>query len=67
MAHFPEVVYGERERPWEDGHDWLEGASDPWPGEECGRWNNGRLASRCAKAGSEECAFECPYGEAVQP
>jgi hypothetical protein len=31
------------------------------PGEECGRWSNGRLAQYCAKAGSEECDFECPY------
>lgn len=30
-------------------------------GEECGRWNNGRLMPYCAKAGSEECDFECPY------
>jgi len=31
------------------------------PGEECGRWNNGRLGRLCTKAGSEECDFECPY------
>lgn len=31
------------------------------PGEECGRWRNGRLARYCAKAGTEECDFECPY------
>ena len=30
-------------------------------GEECGRWDNGRLTQRCSKAGSEECDFECPY------
>jgi hypothetical protein len=30
-------------------------------GEECGRWDNGRLTKRCSKAGSEECDFECPY------
>ncbi len=35
---------------------------DPWPGEECGRWSNGRLTRYCSKAGSEECEFECPNG-----
>jgi hypothetical protein len=30
-------------------------------GDDCGRWNNGRLTSSCRKAGSEECDFECPY------
>lgn len=33
----------------------------PDPGEECGRWRNGRLGQYCAKAGTEECDFECPY------
>jgi hypothetical protein len=39
-----------------------------YPGEECGRWRNGRLGRYCAKAGTEECDFECPYRttEAVQ-
>ena len=38
------------------------------PGEECGRWRNGKLAQYCAKAGTEECDFECPYrdGECVK-
>lgn len=36
----------------DDGYD---------PGEECGRWSNGRLTELCSKAGSEECDFECPY------
>jgi hypothetical protein len=31
------------------------------PGDECGRWTNGRLGRHCSKAGSEECEFECPY------
>lgn len=31
------------------------------PGEECGRWVNGRLGPQCSKAGSEECDWECPY------
>lgn len=33
----------------------------PEPGDECGRWDNGRLTRWCSKAGSEECDFECPY------
>lgn len=32
-----------------------------YAGEECGRWSNGRLLRYCAKAGTEECDFECPY------
>jgi hypothetical protein len=36
--------------------------------EECGRWINGRLGRHCAKAGSEECDFECPLrDEPCQP
>lgn len=40
----------------------------PEPGDECGRWSNGRLGRYCAKAGTEECDFECPYrdSEAVR-
>lgn len=34
---------------------------EPEPGEECGRWDNGRLSRWCRKAGTEECDFECPY------
>lgn len=30
-------------------------------GDECGRWRNGSLSRHCAKAGSEECDFECPH------
>lgn len=30
----------------------------------CGRWRNGRLASVCTMAGSEECDFECPHRDA---
>jgi hypothetical protein len=33
----------------------------PEPGEECGRWSNGRLSGSCALAGTEECDSECPY------
>lgn len=32
-----------------------------YPGDECGRWRNGRLVAQCLKAGSEECDWECPY------
>ena len=52
--------------------NWTQGAIDvemeryaeddgPQPGEECGRWSNGRLGQYCGKAGTEECDFECPY------
>ncbi len=30
-------------------------------GEDCGRWDNGKLTKSCSKAGSEECDWECPY------
>lgn len=36
----------------EDGYD---------AGEECGRWDNGKLTHNCSKAGSEDCDWECPY------
>lgn len=35
-------------------------------GEDCGRWSNGRLTKYCAKAGSEECDFECPYRNSLK-
>ena len=31
------------------------------PGEECGRWQNGRLARGCSLAGTEWCDWDCPY------
>ena len=39
------------------------GTDDYDPGEECGRWNNGRLMSyyHCRQAGTEFCDWECPY------
>jgi hypothetical protein len=45
------------------GDDYDDGDYDdgPKPGEECGRWMNGRLTKSCSKAGSEECDFDCPY------
>lgn len=55
-AHAPQFTQehldNEMLRDEEDGPD---------PGEECGRWSNGRLTRSCSKAGSEECDFECPY------
>lgn len=33
----------------------------PEPGDECGRWDNAKLMRHCAKAGSEDCEWECPY------
>lgn len=35
-------------------------------GAECGRWRNGRLSASCAKAGSEECDFECPHRDTLR-
>jgi hypothetical protein len=35
-------------------------------GDECGRWDNGRLGKHCSKAGSEECDFECPYRNSLK-
>jgi hypothetical protein len=29
-------------------------------GDECGRWDNGRLGRQCALAGTEHCDFDCP-------
>jgi hypothetical protein len=31
------------------------------PGEECGRWDNGRLDKLCQSAGTEFCDWICPY------
>lgn len=47
----------EQEDDEEDGYD---------PGEECGRWDNGRLTHSCSKAGSEECDWECPYRSSLK-
>ncbi len=44
---------------YDDEPDYDEDDFDP--GEECGRWINGRLTHSCTKAGSEECDWECPY------
>ena len=41
----------------EDGAEFYD-----WPGEQCGRWRNGKLTSvyRCMQAGTEFCDFDCP-------
>lgn len=31
-------------------------------GDECGRWNNGRLTRQCRLAGTEWCDWSCPIG-----
>ena len=36
-----------------------------YPGDECGRWIDGRLSRSCMKAGSEGCDFECPYRDSL--
>lgn len=42
--------------------DDLNGADDDYdPAEECGRWQNGRLARGCSLAGTEFCDWDCPY------
>lgn len=57
-----------RERKWtQDEIDAMTEFCDDEPeddydiGEECGRWDNGKLTKSCTKAGSEECDWECPY------
>ena len=41
--------------PWDDDERDDDALDGPEPGEECGRWINGRLGRYCTKAGSEEC------------
>ena len=50
MPQFPVHYDNLGDDAYEDDYD---------PGEECGRWSNGRLSKSCSKAGSEECDFEC--------
>lgn len=38
-----------------------DGLEDEDPGDECGRWDNGKLGGSCSLAGTEWCDFECPY------
>ena len=53
--------------PWDDYDEPYDDEPDgPEPGEECGRWRNGRLSQYCTKAGSEECDFECPYRSSLR-
>lgn len=54
----------QNEREWtqdEIDADMFTDDDGPEPGEECGRWADGRLMHSCSKAGSEECDFECPH------
>lgn len=41
--------------------DLLDQQREEDPGEDCGRWRNGRLDGYCLLAGTEFCDFECPY------
>lgn len=50
---------------WDPDFDPYEDEEDE-PGEECGRWMDGRLTHSCTKAGSEECDFECPYRDTLR-
>src|ERR1700754_2649709 len=45
------------ERFEDDERDDLE-EDGPYPEEDCGRWDNGRLMKQCRKVGSEECDWE---------
>lgn len=47
--------------PEDDFVDDEEMTEEDMAGEECGRWDNGRLTRSCMKAGSEECDWVCPY------
>lgn len=49
-----EVTDEDLDDPWDDDYD---------PGDDCGRWDNGRLAKLCRLAGTEFCDWECPYGD----
>lgn len=52
-------IQAAQEQYGDDDYDDFEDDYDP--GEECGRWYDGKLGASCSKAGSEECDFECPY------
>lgn len=59
-----------RDREWtqdeiDDEMGFDEDEDGPDPGEDCGRWSNGRLTASCSKAGTEECDFECPYRDGL--
>ena len=49
------------EYDYDSGEDVFVDDPDYDPGEDCGRWRNGRLGRHCASAGTEFCDFECPY------
>lgn len=48
---------------FDDDHVGYEEEVEYDPGEDCGRWNNGKLGPYywCRSAGTEFCDFECPY------
>ena len=49
---------------WDDREYWGDEDQDDYdPGEDCGRWINGRLGKlyNCRLAGTEFCDFECPH------
>lgn len=50
----------------DDYFDEQEFDEEDMAGEECGRWDNGRLSHSCSKAGSEECDFVCPYRSSLK-
>ena len=45
----------------QDEFDPFEWQDDEDVGDECGRWDNGKLGLPCSLAGTEFCNFECPY------
>lgn len=50
LAHYGDDAFDDDE---EDG------------GFDCGRWFDGRLTHSCARAGTEECDFECPHRDTL--
>lgn len=36
------------------------------PGDECGRWDNGKLGGTCMLAGTEFCDFDCPHRSSLK-
>lgn len=57
MSNPDDHFYGDAEYEEDDDLD---------SGEECGRWDNGRLTHSCSKAGSEECDFICPHRKSLK-
>lgn len=57
----PVTPEDDRYPPWIDEWD----PEDESPGDECGRWSNGRLTRSCSLAGTEFCDFECPFRDTL--